>query len=184
MKSLPRIVFLLLAFVTHGQPSFAAPNADEARAVPEYAMKAVYLYNFAQLTNWPEASNAAGDAFNLCIYGQDEIASALDGLRGKVVGSRVLRVLRVSDAAEARNCQLLYVGEGGGDRGRRLFEALRGIPVLTITDDPRAERSGAMLQIVSEDRRLAFEVNLEAARRSQLKLSSKLLHLARRVIGE
>jgi len=105
-------------------------------------------------------------------------------LRGKSVGSRVLRVLRVGDVAEARNCHLLYVGEGGGERGRRLFEALRGIPVLTITDDPRGERSGAMLQIVPEDKRLVFEVNLEAARRSQLKLSSKLLHLARRVTGE
>jgi hypothetical protein len=184
MKSLPRIIFLLLAFLAYGQQCLAAANADEARPVPEYAMKAVYIYNFAQLSSWPDAKNTADNVFNLCIYGQDGIASALDGLRGKKVGSRLLRVLLVSDAAEARNCHLLYVGEGSGERGRRLFEALRGSPVLTITDDPRAERSGAMLLIVPDERRLAFEVNLEAARRSQLQFSSKLLHLARRVIGE
>jgi hypothetical protein len=184
VKSLPRIVLLLFAFLTHGQQCFAGSSADEARAVPEYAMKAAYVYNFAQLSNWPDAKIIADNVFNLCIYGQDGITSALDGLRGKKIGSRFLRVLLVSDVAEARNCHLLYVGEGSGERGRWLFEALRGNPVLTITDDPRAERSGAMILIVPDERRLAFEVNLEAARRSQLQLSSKLLHLARRVIGE
>lgn len=184
MKSFLRNAVLLLAFLTNGQLSNAAETVNDRVAVPEYAMKAVYLYHFAQLTTWPDTPGATDDRFNLCIYAQDEIAPSLEILRGKTVGSRVLRLQLVSDAGEAKNCHLLYIGEGGGERARRLFEAVRGIPVLTITDDPKVDRSGAMLKIVPDDRRLGFTVNMEPVRRSQLKLSSKLLNLAKRVTGE
>jgi hypothetical protein len=184
MKSLLRKLLLLLVLLANGQVGFAAGKADELRPVSEYAMKMVYLYNFALLAEWPTVNDVAEAPFNLCIYGQDEIASSFDGLRGKTVNMRALRMLRVYDATEARNCHLLFVGEGAGERGARLLEALRGAPVLTVTDDPRLTRSGVMLQIVPDDRRLAFEVNLDVVRRSQLKLSSKLLRLAKRISGE
>ncbi|HZX31698.1 MAG TPA: YfiR family protein [Rhodocyclaceae bacterium] len=163
----------------------AKANADDwARAVPEYTMKAAYLYNFAQLTEWPAQPSAQEEAFNLCVYGQDELIAALEGLRGRTVSKRPLRVLRLTDMAELRQCHLLYVADGEGARGGRMFDALKGDPVLTVTDDPRAGRAGAMLTLTTDDRHLAFEVNLDAARRAQLKFSSKLLRLAKRVMGE
>jgi len=66
----------------------------------------------------------------------------------------------------------------------RLLDTLRGTTVLTITDDPRVARAGAMLTIQAEGKRLAFNVNLDIARMGQLRFSSKLLHLASRVVGE
>lgn len=156
---------------------------DQPRAVPEYAMKAAYLYNFAQLTDWPTQPTSA-DNFTLCIAGQGEVIDALAGMAGRSVRGRALKPVRISQAVEAAQCDMLYVGDGSGQRGSRMVELLRGKPVLTVTDDPRVAREGAMLLIVPDGKRLAFEVNLDSAARSQLKFSSKLLRLASRVSGE
>jgi len=64
-------------------------HAQTSQAVPEYTMKAAYLYNFALLTTWPTTS-PFGASFNLCLYGQDDFGPALDVLNGKEVnGQRV-----------------------------------------------------------------------------------------------
>lgn len=175
--------FLFFLILTCLVSFTAMAKADEtAKAVPEYAMKAVYLYNFAQLTEWPSA--AGHETFNLCVIGPDEIAAALEPLRGRMVNQQRLRLLRVTESSEAKQCQMLFVAEDSGAQGVRLLEALRGTPVLTVTDAPRLERAGAMLLIFNEARRLSFEVNIDYSKRSQLKFSSKLLSLARRVYGE
>lgn len=153
------------------------------KAIPEYTMKAAYLYNFAQLTDWPSLSATGRETFNLCIHGQDEVAVALEAMRGRVIAGHPLKSVRLSDPSEARQCDLVYIGESDGPRGNHLMEAVRGSPVLTVTDDPRVARYGAMLLIVQEGRRLTFNVNLDAARQSQIKFSSKLLRLANRVSG-
>jgi hypothetical protein len=162
----------------------AARADDTTKAVPEYAMKAAYLYNFAQLTEWPATPATSRETFNLCVVGTDEIAAALEPLRGRMVNQQRLRLLRVTESNEARQCQMLFVAEDSGPQGIRLLDALRGTTVLTITDDPRIARAGAMLIILAEGRRLAFNVNLDAAKPGQLKFSSKLLRLANRVVGE
>jgi hypothetical protein len=162
-----------------------AAQAEGARAaVPEYTMKAAYLYNFAQLTDWPVQPGVSDEVFSLCLFGSDEMLQALEPLRRKTIGGQGVRVQRITEASEARQCKVVYVGEGESNRGARLLEALRGLPILTVTDDPQAMRAGAVMLIIPEERRLTFEVNLGQARRSQLKLSSKLLGLARRIDGE
>jgi hypothetical protein len=178
-----RFQFLLLAILA-GICLNQAMAGEAQKAVPEYAMKAAYLYNFAQLTEWPTKNDTTDTNFNICIYGQNELALPLIALQGKTVNRQQLRFLSVTDVTEARQCQLLYVGEDDAVRGGRLLEALRGTPVLTVTDAPRLARSGAMLLIINEERRLSFVVNIDYSKRSQLKFSSKLLSLARRVNGE
>ena len=152
-------------------------------AIPEYTMKAAYLYNFAQLTDWPMQSGASDGVFNLCVFGQDEVLSALESLRRKTINGHQLRPVRITESSDARQCHLLYVGEMDAGRAGRVLDSLRKAPILTVTDDPRLTRSGVMLLIVPEERRLSFEVNVEVARSAQLKFSSKLLGLAKRVIG-
>jgi len=182
MKSFLRPLSLLTFVLVQHLLVSAACATDNGKAMPEYAMKAAYLYNFAQLTEWPVPPDGnQNETFTVCVFGQDEVVSALEKLLGRTINGKPLKILRINGVAEIKQCQLLYVGEGDSDRGGRLFQLLRGTPVLTVTDDPRAAHQGAMLQIVPDERRLAFEVNLQAANQSQLRLSSKLLNLARRV---
>ncbi len=150
-------------------------------AVPEYTLKAAYLYNFAQLTEWPaEAEMAESEEFRVCSYGTEGWGDALEGLSGKEVASRSIRVRSVREPGEARQCDLLFIGEGDPRRAAWLIGSVRGMPVLTVSDSPGVD---AMLTILTEERRLAFRVNLHSARESKLRLSSKLLNLARHVAG-
>lgn len=159
--------------------------SDVVKAVPEYDMKAVYLYNFAQLTDWPAESTLKGaNVFTVCVFAQSQMVLALEKLRNRMVNGKPLKILSINGDTEVNQCQLLFVGEDESDRGRRLFQQLRGTPVLTVTDDPQGLRQGAMLTIVPDQRRLAFEVNLEPLNQSQLRLSSRLLHLAQHVAGK
>lgn len=177
-----RLWALLLAL--HSGVGLAQARSDGVfKAMPEYAMKAAYLYNFAQLTDWPAQAVKDGD-FTMCVAGQDEVVDALTEMAGRSVQGRALRPLRIRQAAEAAPCHLLYVGDGSGQSGKRMIASLRGQPVLTVTDDPNVAREGAMLLIVPDGKRLAFEVNRDSASRSHLKFSSKLLRLASRVTGE
>jgi hypothetical protein len=175
-----RLLFSILVCVFQTQ----AWAGEQPKAVPEFTMKAGYLYNFAQLTEWPSLPGGSEEPFNLCVYGEGELSYALESLRGRRVNRRPLHLLHVMDTTEAKQCHVLFVGEGEAGQGGRLLASLRGAPVLTVTDDPGIARSGAMLVIVPEARRLAFEVNVGLARHSQLKFSSKLLALARKVSEE
>lgn len=178
-RRLPLFLLTLLSGMCLAQ----ARPGDSPGAVPEYAMKAAYLYNFAQLTDWPAQPAGSAD-FTICVAGQDEVADALADMAGRSVQGRALKLVRIQQAADTVQCQLLYVGDGSGRLGMRLIDTLRGKPVLTVTDDPRVAREGAMLLIVPDGKRLAFEANIESAARAQLKFSSKLLRLASRVSGE
>ena len=179
---MPRISFLLGILLFVGFPALGATE-EALKPIPEYSMKVAYLYNFAQLTSWPDSSTADGD-FNLCIYGSDDFGSALKTLSGKTINSRHVRVLHVTDTTDAQRCQLVFVADNDGARSSRLFEALRSEAILTVTDDEKTAKSGAMLMIRAEEQRLSFDVNLDAAKRAQLTFSSKLLRLAKKVTGE
>jgi hypothetical protein len=174
---------LLLLLLTGCIAWLVPPASADDAPVPENTMKAAYLYNFALLTEWPKSAERE-TSFRLCVFGSDELSRPLENLHGRMIDSRILRLQQVADAIEARQCNMLFVGDADYGRAGRLIEALRGQPILIVTDDSHLLRLGAMLLIQREAKRLAFEVNLEPAKRSQLRFSSKLLRLALRVNGE
>lgn len=146
--------------------------ADEP--VPEYVMKATYLYNFAVFTEWPSAS---GDTFNLCVLGQDNFGRALNRIEGKSINGRRLAVARLSTLHNIKSCHMLFVTEHETPNMRKILDELGDAPVLTVTDTP--VQPGAMIVISLDGRRLTFDVNIEMARHSRLNISSKLMQLAR-----
>lgn len=152
--------------------------APPAGAVTEYELKAAFLYNFASFTEWPPS---AAPGMVVCVLGQDPFGVVLDGLKGKVVQGLPLEVRRVTTAAEARACRVVFVGTGSGDDPGPLLAALRSSPVLTVAESRDAARRGAMIGLVVDGGRVGFEVNTGVASNAGLTLSSKLLRLARQV---
>ena len=155
-------------------------RAQTPDAVPEYTMKAAYLYNFALLTTWPTSASASAPDFNLCFYGQDDFGPALDKLSGKDVNGQKIRVLRIDRPEEALRCQLVFINESNASRLNRLTSVLGRAPVLTVADD----RSGqsAMISLTPQNQRLTFTINASATKLAQLQLSSKLMRLAALVV--
>lgn len=146
-----------------------------AEPVPEYVMKATYLYNFAVYTEWPAE---LGNEIQLCVLGEERFGGALQTISGKFVNGRILMVHNLMSIDQIGACQILYLGEADVPRSQEALRKIRGMPILTVADGIIPLYSGVMISMLIEDKRLAFKVNASAARKVQLNFSSKLLRLA------
>jgi len=149
-----------------------------AQATPEYRAKAGFLYNFIAFTEWPAK---VGSSLSLCVYGADPFGEELNVLRGKSVNGRSLAIRSVSNPAQAKGCQVVFVSSSVIDSLPRLLDALQGEPVLTVADSTGALDSGVGINMLVRQSKIAFEINLVATRRAKLNVSSKLLRLASEV---
>jgi hypothetical protein len=155
-----------------------AAQLARAQAVPEYAMKATYLYNFMVFAEWPsQEAHGAAESLQLCVFGPDNFGAALNGLEGKNVNGRKLVVQRASSLASLRKCHLLFVTEREAPNMAAIQNVLGEAPVLTVADSPLA--SGAAILLSLDGRRLVFDVNLQRIKKAGITLSSKVLQLAR-----
>lgn len=189
MKRLLVLAFALAGlwavFPAHAQLMASAaqpPSSSERAPVDERAMKAAYLYNFAVFTQWPKLS---AQSFQFCVLGTSAVGDELRRLQGRPVQEGLPLVVRnVMPGDDLEPCQLLYVDEGQ----RRLFPAalnrLNGYPVLTVSDAEGLVEQGVMIEVRRQGGRLAFDVNLPAARRVKLDFSARLLKLASFVVNK
>jgi hypothetical protein len=162
--------------------AFAYPESK----VSEYAVKAAYLFNFGKFVRFaPSDAVNNRQSFDLCIVGEDPLGHTLDDLTANErLDSKPVRVVRVKSATEARACAIAYISSSEGARVAADVEALRGQPVLTVSDDPNFLQHGGMIQFVTIESHVRFAVNLNAARNAQLALSSELLKVAISVNGQ
>lgn len=149
-----------------------------AQATPEYRAKAGFLYNFIAFTEWPAR---VGSPLPLCVYGASPFGVELAALEGKSVGRRILTVRNPASIEQLRGCRVVFVSGSAIDSLPRILETLQGEPVLIVADSNGALDAGAGINMLVRQSKIAFEVNLAAARRADLNLSSKLLHLASEV---
>jgi hypothetical protein len=159
-----------------------------ARAQPptagEYQVKAAFLYNFAKFVEWPPSSFSDVSApLRICVLGQDPFGQALlDITHEKIVSGHKLEVDEVADVALARTCHILFIASSEKVQLKRIFESLRGTDVLSVGDTRGFAELGGIINFVLENDRVRFEVNRKAGDRAGLKISSKLLGVAKVVI--
>lgn len=150
-----------------------------ADPAPEYALKAAFIYNFATFTEWPARS---AETLNLCILGSDPFGNALSSIEGKLVGNTRLVTKHVAASDNAlRGCQMVFISASESGNLQTILDIARESGILTIADLPGAAQQGVMIGLTVEQKKITFEVNLDAARRAKLNISSKLLRLAKTV---
>ena len=159
--------------------SACAPAARAADDLPEYRLKAAFVYNFALFT---EGTAAVGSTLRLCVFGPDPFGTELDGLQGKAVGERSIAVQRKVGIDALKGCQIVFIAPAAAAQLPRVLDALDGQTVLTVADSAGAARQGVALNMAVNQNKVSFEANLKAARAAKLNLSSKLLRLATEVI--
>jgi hypothetical protein len=172
---MPLLVKVLL---TAALPATYAP---QERAAPEYEIKAAFLYNFAVFVEWPlSAFPDDRSPFVVGVVGRDPFGSILEEtFRGKDVGGRRISVQRVSTAKDLGACHLVFVSSSERESMPRILESLKGSPTLTVGEMDGFAARGGCVGFYAEDRKVRFEINLPTVKRAGLKVSSKLLRLAR-----
>jgi hypothetical protein len=154
-------------------------------ASSEYQVKAAFLFHFAQFVEWPpETFKNASAPLTYCTIGEDPFRGALDqSLSGKTVGGRTLRVQHLKQPQEMQGCQILFIGAGDKKRVVTAIASLNGSAVLTVGENDHFAQEGGMIGFFLEENKIRFEINLEAATQAKLKISARLLALAKTVIG-
>lgn len=151
-----------------------------AAQTPEYDLKAAFLFNFAKFVEWPPAAFAGeSEPLAICIYGKDPFGSTLDALvQGESVGGRSLVVQRPDSLDGLEECHVLFVSSSEKGRLEEVLARVDGEPVLTVGDTEGFLRAGGIINFVLEGSKVRFLIDQEAAERSGLRISSKLMRLA------
>jgi hypothetical protein len=157
----------------------AAGSPGSTQAASTQALKAGFLYNFAKFAEWPADVLPARAPLVLCVVDDAGVAGALQkaAARRTVAGHPVI-VKEIGADGPVRTCHLLYVDRLDEAGARALITQLAGAPVLSVGGLDGFARLGGVAHLFVEDGRMRFAVNVDAAQRNRLKLSSRLLSLA------
>ena len=160
--------------------AIAAVSVAHAAQFSADAVKAAYLFRFAQYVEWP--AQPPDTPFVIAVSGAEEVAVHLERLEpGMTVNGRRLMVRRVTSPQELDGVNILYIGAGVFSSTRALRAVAIKRPILLVTDDRHGLDGGGVINFIEVDRNLRFEISLNAADRSGLKINSALLSVAARV---
>jgi YfiR/HmsC-like len=175
-----RTILAVIAALT-----LACFSVAQTPATAEYELKVAFLFHFAQFVDWPpEAFKDANSPLTYCTIGNDPLHGALDAsLNGKTIGARSFRVLHFKQPQEIQGCQVLFIGAEEKELLPAILAGVKGNSVLTVGESEHFAGGGGMIGFLLEENKIRFEINLEAAKKAKLKISSKLLVLAKTVIG-
>ncbi len=178
LLSAPLTLLVALAFLLPPAPCAAYASSQP---VGEYHVKAAFILNFTNFIEWPDTSPSS-DAFIIGILGRDPFEGAIDSLNGKIAKGRQVVIKHYDDPEEARDADILFISASEKRALPRIMKALRNRPVLTVGDSQGFTRSGVMIGMVTQGKRVGFEINNRAAQQVGIRISSQLLKLAREVI--
>jgi hypothetical protein len=173
---------VLWAVTFQGSLSTRSPSSGSG----EYDVKAAFLFHFAQFVEWPpETFKDAGTPLTYCTIGEDPFRGVLDqSLGGKSIGTRPLRVRHLKEPQEVQGCQVLFIATGEKKRFAEAMASANGHPVLTVGESEHFAQEGGIIGFYLEENKIRFEVNLDAADKANLRISARLLVLAKTVIGK
>ena len=158
----------------------SAAHADQSK-IREYQLKAAFLYNFVKFVEWPAEDLADSDGIiSLCVFGEDPFGPVLDKtIEGKTAKGKDLVIRRLTAVEEMRSCQVVFISSLAKDHPPELLNALDDSAVLTVGEMEGFTGMGGVANFVIDKDKVRFEINVDAADRAGLKISSKLLKLSR-----
>jgi YfiR/HmsC-like len=176
---------LWLGFFLAVGPSAASPTNHDLAVSSEYTVKAAFLFHFSQFVEWPASTVPSPNSpLTYCTIGDDPFLGELDeALKGKTVGNHALAVQHLTARDQVDGCQILFIRASEKKRFSEVSAKAERYSILTVGESEHFTRDGGMIGFFLEDNKVRFDINLEATKRAKLKVSSRLLLLARNVAG-
>jgi len=168
-------VFAALALSLWTALPVGAASADARESSSEYEVKAAFLFNFAKFVKWPERG---APSITVCVLAEDAVERTIE----KTIGGKTLRdkpvvVKRPADLDD-NDCQILFISDSRRAELARILRSVDGASVLTVGETDSFAERGGIINFRTDNDRIRFEINPEAAQNAGLEISSQLLKLA------
>ena len=152
-------------------------RADEESVESQYPIISAYIYNFTQFTTWP--ADAVKDTFTVCVVGRDPLGTSLDPLKNRTVDSKNIVIHRYGHYVSAVSaCNVLFIADSERANVEMIVSALRGAPVLTMSDMDDFVDKGGMVEFGKKDQKIGIKIGLKSVQNAGISISSKLLRIA------
>jgi hypothetical protein len=171
------VVLVLMGVETlHGSDT---PAASEAQ------VKAAFLFNFAKYVDWPPSafSNAMAP-ITIGVIRSDPFGDALHRAEGKTINGHPFVIKDLSSESDLTGCQILFISHSESFRMAGILEKARSLPILTVGEDDAFAQNGGIINFVLKKGNIRLEIDLAAARKARLTISSRLLAVADVVKGK
>ncbi len=181
----------------------AAKAQPDSTSNREYQIKAAFLYNFIKFVDWPKEKIAdSNEPITVGIIGKDPFGKAFEPIMNKKVKNRKVVIKRFSSFEELkksgqnrdaeaqrqikalRKCHLVFICSSEEKKHKDIINLVKDHHVLTVGDTKDFLESGGIINFLTEEKKVRFEINIAAAKQSKLKIRSQLLRLAKRVVEE
>lgn len=182
LRALPLLLALSLSDAQLAASEARTADLDAPTKETEAKVKVAFVYNFLKFIEWPgQQQNDVAAPVRICVIGADPIRTTLGELSIRKIRERRIQVEHVKDIEALRDCHLAYITRSEEARLPQVLQRLEGRPVLSASDIPRFARKGGMIGFATEDDRVKIEISQSSVRQAGLKVSAKLLEIARLV---
>lgn len=196
-------IFVVLALVFFAGPITAEVLADSALS-REYQVKAAFIYNFIKFVDWPKGKIADSNDITIGIIGKSPFGNAFEAVKSKKIKNKklVIKYFPQLEQYKAKHkdkykdeykdkyqdalkkCHILFICSSEKKHLKEIINFIKGSSVLTIGEMDGFLAAGGVIKFTMEEKKVRFEINITAAKRAKLKIRSKLLRLAKRVVEE
>ena len=188
------VLFVLASVIAYAKEDSAPVRYDE------HQVKAAFLYNFVQFTDWPAGKLSEPNTITIGLLGEHQFDNAFDPIKNKTVKNKRLNIKNLGrfrksfpqDNAgklefanyieQLRKCHVLFICDSEHENYKAIIDAVKGYGVLTVGETEDFLDFNGIITFIPGTEKPVFEVNLDACEREYLKISSKVLRLARKVI--
>jgi hypothetical protein len=149
----------------------------------EYELKAIFIERFAQFTEWPPNKFENNlSPFIISIIGDSPLKQAFESLKVDSFQNRklILKQIFVLDQSLQKS-HIVFISASESYRLKEILSLLSGSKVLTIGEFEGFTESEGMINLISNNNKIGFEVNNRKAKEGKISISSKVLRLAKKV---
>lgn len=159
-------------------------QAQIAAAEAEYQVKAAFLYKFLSFVEWPAATFHQAEApIVIGVLGAETLADELSRVVvSRTVAGRTVSVRHFSAGDPVAKLHVLFVGHAQASRLPSIVAAAAGQALLIVTESDDGLRFGSTINFLVVEDKVRFDVALHRAEQSGLRVSARLLSVARRVV--
>jgi len=179
------------------------PARAEDTASPEYQIKAAFLYNFLKFVEWPETKvKDPNEPIVVGIIGQDLFKDAFDSTKNRTIEGRKVIInkfkgieeLQKEDSKKSfnqhpqiediRKSHMIFICPSEKIYISEILKSIEGHSILTVADTPGFLEAGGIINLLMEENKVRFEINIAAAKKAKIQIRSQLLRLAKKVVKQ